>query len=90
MTKYHSGVHRLAIVLVVSTFILLMAGALVTSNDAALSVPDWPLSYGTVTPPMLGGVVYEHTHRVIATGVGLLTVILAGWLWLKEERRWVR
>jgi len=90
MKTYHSGVHRFSIVVAVCTFLLLIAGALVTSNDAALSVPDWPLSYGTVTPPMYGGVVYEHSHRVIATVVGLLTVILAVLLWLKDERRWVR
>lgn len=90
MTTYHSWVHRLAVILAASTFLLLIAGALVTSNDAALSVPDWPLSYGSVAPPMMGGIVYEHTHRLIATGVGLLTVILAVLLWRKEERRWVR
>ena len=90
MTTYHSGVHRLAVILAASTFLLLIAGALVTSNDAALSVPDWPLSYGSVAPPMMGGIVYEHTHRLIATGVGLITVILAVLLWRKDERRWVR
>jgi len=90
MTTYHSGVHRLAVILAASTFVLLIAGALVTSNDAALSVPDWPLSYGSVAPPMMGGIVYEHTHRLIATGVGLITVILAVLLWRKDERRWVR
>lgn len=90
MTTYHSGVHRFSVVVAVCTFLLLIAGALVTSNDAALSVPDWPLSYGTVSPPMYGGIVYEHSHRVIATAVGLLTVVLAILLWAKDERRWVR
>lgn len=61
-----------------------------TSNDAALSVPDWPLSYGSVTPPMVGGIRYEHSHRVIAALVGLLTLGLAGLLWRTEQRRWVR
>ncbi len=89
-TSYHSGLHRYAIFLAVCTFLLLIAGALVTSNDAALAVPDWPLSYGTVTPPMVGGIVYEHSHRVIAAAVGLLTIVLAVWTWLTEERRWVR
>jgi heme a synthase len=87
---YNPGVHKFAVFLAVCTFCLLIAGALVTSNDAALSVPDWPLSYGTITPPMVGGVRYEHTHRVIATLVGLLTLILAAVLWRREERRWVR
>jgi heme a synthase len=84
------GVHRYAVFLAACTFLLLIAGALVTSNEAALSVPDWPLSYGTLTPPMVGGVRYEHTHRVIALTVGLLTIGLALLLWRKEQRAWVR
>src|ERR1700730_7422098 len=87
---YNPGVHRFAIVVAVCTFCLLIAGALVTSNDAALSVPDWPLSYGTITPPMVGGIRYEHTHRVIAAAGGLLTIVLAFWLWRRDQRRWVR
>jgi cytochrome c oxidase assembly protein subunit 15 len=89
-TIYNPGVHRFAVFLAICTFCLLIAGALVTSNDAALSVPDWPLSYGTITPPMVGGIRYEHTHRVIAATVGLLTIVLAFLLWRREERRWVR
>ncbi|MBZ5701451.1 MAG: COX15/CtaA family protein [Acidobacteriia bacterium] len=88
--RYHAGLHRYAIFVAVCTFLLLIAGALVTSNDAALSVPDWPLSYGTLTPPMVGGIVYEHSHRVIAATVGLFTIILAVWTWTAEERRWLR
>jgi len=87
---YNLGVHRYAIFLAVCTFLLLIAGALVTSNEAALSVPDWPLSYGTLTPPMVGGIRYEHTHRVIAAIVGLLTIGLAVLLWRKDQRKWVR
>jgi cytochrome c oxidase assembly protein subunit 15 len=89
-TIYNPGVHKFAVFLAICTFFLLIAGALVTSNDAALSVPDWPLSYGTLTPPMVGGIRYEHTHRVIAATVGLLTIVLAFLLWRREERRWVR
>ncbi len=89
-SAYNPGVHKFAIFLAVCTFCLLIAGALVTSNDAALSVPDWPLSYGTLTPPMVGGIRYEHSHRVIAATVGLLTIVLAFLLWRKDERRWVR
>lgn len=75
----------------VATFFLLIAGALVTSNDAGLSVPDWPTSFGTFgMPRMVGGVLYEHGHRMIAATVGLLTVILAVWIWLRETRRWVK
>jgi cytochrome c oxidase assembly protein subunit 15 len=87
---YNPGVHRYAIFLAVCTFLLLIAGALVTSNEAALSVPDWPLSYGTLTPPMVGGIRYEHTHRVIAAIVGLLTIGLAMLLWRKDQRKWLR
>ena len=89
-STYNAGVHRYAIFLAACTFVLLIAGALVTSNEAALSVPDWPLSYGTLTPPMVGGIRYEHTHRVIAATVGLLTIGLAVLLWRKEQRAWVR
>ncbi len=64
-----------------------MAGALVTSNDAADSVPDWPLAYGKIIPPLVGGIRYEFTHRVVAGIVAVLTVILAIWLTRTEKRR---
>jgi len=89
-TNYNPGVHRFAVFVVLWTILLLIAGALVTSNEAALSVPDWPLSYGTLTPPMVGGIRYEHSHRVIAAGLGLLTVALAILIWVKDKRRWLR
>src|ERR1700684_776632 len=84
------NVHRFAVFTACCTFLLLIAGALVTSNDAGLSVPDWPLSYGSLMPPMIGGIFYEHGHRMIATLVGTLTIVLAVWLSLVEPRRWVR
>lgn len=87
---YHSGVHRFAVFVVCWTVLLLIAGALVTSNDAALSVPDWPLSYGTLTPPMIGGIRYEHTHRVIAGVLAVLTLALAIVIWRADKRRWLR
>jgi cytochrome c oxidase assembly protein subunit 15 len=89
-TTYNPGVHRFAVFVVFWTVLLLIAGALVTSNEAALSVPDWPLSYGTFTPPMVGGIRYEHSHRLIAGGLGVLTVALAVLIWAKEKRRWLR
>src|SRR6185503_4005309 len=76
--------------LVFLTFCLLIAGGLVTSNDYGLAVPDWPKSYGMWMPPMIGGVLYEHGHRMVASFVGFLTVILTIWLWIKEPRKWVR
>ncbi len=82
--------HRFAILLAAATLFLVVAGASVTSNEAGLSVPDWPLSYGKVMPEMTGGVFYEHGHRMVATAVGFLTIILAVWLWRVEERAWMR
>ena len=82
--------HRYAVVLAVCTLFLVVAGASVTSHQAGLSVPDWPLSYGQVMPPMVGGVKWEHGHRMVATFVGMLTVGLAIWLALAEPRRWMR
>jgi cytochrome c oxidase assembly protein subunit 15 len=72
------------------TFLLIIAGGLVTSTDSGLAVPDWPKSYGMWMPPMVGGVFYEHGHRMIASFVGFLTIILAVWLWRQEPRKWVR
>jgi len=74
------------------TLILIVAGALVTSNDAGLSVPDWPTSFGSLykIPRMVGGVRFEHTHRMIAEFVGLCTIVLAVWTWRVERRRWLR
>jgi cytochrome c oxidase assembly protein subunit 15 len=91
-TTYHPGHHRLAVVLAGWTFLLIIAGALVTSNDAGLSVPDWPTSFGSwyKIPKLVGGVKFEHTHRMIAQGAGLLTIILAVWTWRAEKRRWLR
>lgn len=89
---YHRGLHRFAIFTAGVTLVLIVAGALVTSNDAGLSVPDWPTSFGSIykMPLMVGGVKYEHTHRMVAEFVGLLTIILAAWTWFVEKRRWLR
>src|SRR5579883_3337217 len=82
--------HRYATILAVCTLLLVVAGASVTSNQAGLSVPDWPLSYGQVMPQMTGGVLFEHGHRMVATFVGLLTIGLALWLTKSEDRAWMR
>ena len=90
-TGYNRALHFYATVVAGGTFLLIIAGALVTGNDAGLSVPDWPTSFGTFRMPrMVGGVLYEHGHRMIAATVGFLTVVLAVWLWRRESRRWVR
>ena len=84
------ALHRFAVATAVATLGLIVAGGLVTSTESGLSVPDWPLSYGRLMPPMVGGVFYEHGHRMVATTVGILTVVLAIWLARREPRRWVR
>jgi heme a synthase len=89
---YNQGLHRFAIFTASVTLLLIVAGALVTSNDAGLSVPDWPTTFGSFykMPHMVGGVKYEHGHRMVAEFVGLLTIILAVWTWRAEKRRWLR
>lgn len=78
-----------------STAVLIFAGGLVTSTGSGLSVPDWPNTYGwfMFTFPlekMVGGIRYEHSHRLIASTVGFLILVLAFWLWRVEPRRWIR
>jgi len=85
-----SWLHRYAILVAVCTLLLVLAGASVTSKEAGLSVPDWPLSYGQVIPDMTGGVLFETGHRMIASVVGMLTVILAIWIARIEKRAWMR
>jgi heme a synthase len=82
--------HRFTVLLAAATVVLLAAGALVTSTGSGLSVPDWPLSFGRVMPPMVGGVLFEHGHRMVAGAVGCLTVVLAFWYARGERRRGVR
>ncbi len=90
-----NGAHRLALLNACATVALLFIGGLVTSKGVGLAVPDWPTTFGHnmfLYPwsGMVGGVFYEHGHRLFASGVGLLTVLLALLLWIREPRRWVR
>ena len=71
------GIHRLATATAAATYVLLFVGGLVTSTGSGLAVPDWPLSFGRVFPPMVGGVLFEHGHRLVAAAVGCLTLLLA-------------
>src|ERR1700732_2415162 len=92
-SNYNPGVHRFAKFVVAWTVLLFIAGALVTSNDAALSVPDWPKSFGTWFPSLrmlAGGAFFEHSHRVIAGCLGIFTLALAILIWMKDSRRWLR
>ncbi|HTV42796.1 MAG TPA: COX15/CtaA family protein [Candidatus Sulfotelmatobacter sp.] len=94
-TEVNRPLHRFAVLAAIATFFLLGAGGLVTSHEAGMSVPDWPNSYGYnmfLFPPSrwIGGIFYEHTHRLWASCVGLMTAILAVWLWLKDSRKWMK
>src|SRR5579862_2928288 len=87
--------HRFATFVAVCTVLLVLAGSLVTSTNSGLAVPDWPTTYGSnmfAFPPSkwVGGILYEHGHRLIASTVGFLTIILAAWLWIADSRGWVR
>ena len=87
--------HRFSRFVVACTVLLILAGSFVTSTDSGLSVPDWPTTYGQnmFTFPlskMVGGIFYEHGHRLIASTVGFLTIGLAAWLWFADSRRWMR
>ncbi|MCA1559694.1 MAG: COX15/CtaA family protein [Acidobacteria bacterium] len=89
------ALNRFAILVAASTVLLIAAGGMVTSTGSGLSVPDWPNTYGWFMfsfplEKMVGGIFYEHGHRMIASAVGFLTIILAAWTWWVEPRRWVR
>src|SRR5438105_15592945 len=86
--------HRFSRYVAASTVLLILAGSFVTSTGSGLSVPDWPTTYGWnmfTFPPSkwVGGIFYEHGHRLIASTVGFLTIVLAVWLWKPESRRWM-
>ncbi|MDX2080102.1 MAG: COX15/CtaA family protein [Terrimicrobiaceae bacterium] len=89
------GLHIWAILTLAATFFLLCSGGIVTSKGVGMSVPDWPTTYGYnmflfPISRWVGGIFYEHAHRLIASGVGLMTMILAGWMLASEPRRWVK
>ena len=89
--------HRFAIVTALATLVLIGFGGLVTSKGGGMAVPDWPNTFGYnmfLVPfdEWLGkfGVFEEHSHRLVASFVGLLTIVLAAWIWVKDSRKWVR
>src|SRR5256885_6381319 len=94
-SRNNPWLHRFAILMAAATLCLVCIGGLVTSHGAGMAVPDWPttVGYNMFCSPIskwVGGIFYEHTHRLVASAVGFLTIILAAWLWIKEERRWLR
>ncbi len=90
--SYNSAHHTFAVFVACATLIVITAGALVTSNDAGLSVPDWPTSFGYLVkvPHFVGGIRYEWTHRMLAGTTACLTLGIALWTWVAEKRRWLR
>ena len=94
-TTNNFWLHRFTIVLAVATLFLVALGGVVTTKGVGMAVPDWPTTYGEnmfLFPPSkwIGGIFYEHSHRLVASLVGMLTIVLAVWLWLKESRAWLR
>ncbi|PYK71869.1 MAG: cytochrome oxidase biogenesis protein CtaA [Verrucomicrobia bacterium] len=93
--KSMSCLNRFAWFTAFATLLLICSGGMVTSKGVGLAVPDWPTTFGYnmflfPAAKWIGGIFFEHTHRLIASTVGLLTIILAAWLWLVDPRRWVR
>jgi cytochrome c oxidase assembly protein subunit 15 len=89
---YNRAHHTFAVFVACATLVVITAGALVTSNDAGLSVPDWPTSFGYLVkvPHFVGGVRYEWSHRMVAGTLVTLTLAIALWTFLVEKRRWLR
>src|SRR5580693_2199898 len=89
LSRHNPGLNYFALFLTAATFPLIFIGGLVTSHGAGMAVPDWPNSYGYnmfTFPPSkwIGGIIYEHTHRLWASTGGFLTTVLAGWLVWKD------
>src|SRR5580700_793440 len=87
--------NRFAWLTCIATLFLICSGGMVTSKGVGLAVPDWPTTFGYnmflfPVSKWVGGIFFEHTHRLIASTVGFMTIILAGWLRLGEDRQWVR
>jgi cytochrome c oxidase assembly protein subunit 15 len=90
-----TNLHRFSWFVAACTLVLLAAGGMVTSTRSGLAVPDWPNTYGHFMfsfpfERMVGGILYEHGHRMIASVVGMLTIVLAVWTWRVDDRRWMR
>lgn len=93
--RHSIWLNRFAWLTCVATLLLICSGGMVTSKNVGLAVPDWPTTFGYnmflfPVSKWVGGILFEHTHRLMGSLVGFLTIILAAWFWLVEDRRWVR
>jgi cytochrome c oxidase assembly protein subunit 15 len=93
--RYSAWLNRFAWLTCIATLLLICSGGMVTSKGVGLAVPDWPTTFGYnmflfPVSKWVGGILFEHTHRLMGSIVGFLTIILALWLWLSENRQWVR
>ena len=93
--RRYNWLHRFALGTSIATLILICSGGMVTSKGVGLAVPDWPTSFGYnmflfPVSQWVGGIFFEHTHRLIASAVGFMTIILAVWIWRADDRRWLR
>ena len=93
--SYSPWLHRIALFTAGATFLLIVIGGIVTSTESGLAVPDWPNTFGYnmflyPLSEMVGGILYEHSHRLMGSIVGLLTIALFIMLILKDSRRWIK
>src|SRR2546425_4995127 len=93
--SHNKWLNRFAWLTCFATVLLICSGGMVTSKNVGLAVPDWPTTFGYnmflfPVSKWVGGILFEHTHRLMGSLVGFLTIILAVWLWLSEDRQWVR
>src|SRR5205807_6448096 len=93
--NYSQWLNRFAWLACIATLLVICSGGMVTSKNVGLAVPDWPTTFGYnmflfPVSKWVGGILFEHTHRLMGSVVGFLTIVLAVWFWLSEDRQWVR
>src|SRR3954464_758136 len=93
--SHNKWLNRFAGLTCFATLFLICSGGMVTSKNVGLAVPDWPTTFGYnmflfPISKWVGGILFEHVHRLVASTVGILTIGLVIWLWRSEPRRWLR